>query len=89
MLVSLGLDTLAEDPIGGFAGIQNREDYENIGKEIGGFVKGVGGRTSFCWRGDTWLGNWESALKVFLGDTWRHYRGPSQTNIRRFGRVHC
>jgi acetoin utilization deacetylase AcuC-like enzyme len=38
VLVSLGLDTLAEDPIGGFAGLTCQEDYFKIGNEIGKFV---------------------------------------------------
>jgi acetoin utilization deacetylase AcuC-like enzyme len=51
VLVSLGLDTLSEDPIGGFAGIQEQGDYMNIGAEIGKFVKSVQGKTCFLLEG--------------------------------------
>ncbi len=51
VLVSLGLDTLSEDPVGGFAGIQEQGDYMDIGAEIGKFVKIVGGKTCFLLEG--------------------------------------
>ena len=51
VLVSLGLDTLSTDPIGGFAGFTSRRDYLEIGRKIGGFVKQIGGRVSFLLEG--------------------------------------
>ena len=51
VLVSLGLDTLSTDPIGGFAGFTGRNDYFEIGRTIGGFVRLLGGRVCFLLEG--------------------------------------
>ena len=51
VLVSLGLDTLHTDPIGGFAGFTSQNDYFDIGKEIGRFVRRIGARTCFILEG--------------------------------------
>ena len=51
VLVSLGLDTFSTDPIGGFAGFTSRNEYFDIGSEIGRFVRLVGGKTCFLLEG--------------------------------------
>lgn len=51
IFISLGLDTLAGDPVGGFSGLKGQEDYMRIGKEIGKFVKNVQGKTCFLLEG--------------------------------------
>jgi acetoin utilization deacetylase AcuC-like enzyme len=51
VLVSLGLDTLAEDPVGGFAGFTSQDDYFAMGVEIGRFVRCVSGKTCFLLEG--------------------------------------
>lgn len=51
VLVSLGLDTLAGDPIGGFAGFKGQGDYSRIGNEIGVFAKQVRARSCFLLEG--------------------------------------
>jgi len=51
VLVSLGLDTLSGDPIGGFDGFGSVEEYIRIGKEIGEFSQSVNGKTCFLLEG--------------------------------------
>jgi acetoin utilization deacetylase AcuC-like enzyme len=51
VLVSLGLDTFFEDPIGGFAGFTEMEDYRRVGSVIGTFVDAVKGRCAFLLEG--------------------------------------
>ena len=51
VLVSLGLDTLSTDPIGGFAGFTSPNDYFEIGRTIGEFVKRLRGRACFLLEG--------------------------------------
>jgi acetoin utilization deacetylase AcuC-like enzyme len=51
ILVSLGLDTLSEDPIGGFVGLRSQNEYFNIGSEIGTFAEAVGAKTCFLLEG--------------------------------------
>jgi len=51
VLVSLGLDTLSGDPIGGFDGFTNVEEYVGIGKEVGDFSSAVNGKTCFLLEG--------------------------------------
>jgi acetoin utilization deacetylase AcuC-like enzyme len=51
VLVSLGLDTLSDDPIGGFAGFTNNSHYFEIGREIGQFVHRIHGKGSFILEG--------------------------------------
>ena len=51
ILVSLGLDTLSGDPIGGFDGFGNVEEYSALGKEIGDFARQVNGKTCFLLEG--------------------------------------
>jgi acetoin utilization deacetylase AcuC-like enzyme len=51
VLVSLGLDTFFEDPIGGFAGFTEMEDYERVGGVIGTFVGAIMGRCAFLLEG--------------------------------------
>jgi acetoin utilization deacetylase AcuC-like enzyme len=51
VLVSLGLDTLSTDPIGGFDGFTSAGDYFNVGEEIGQFVRIIGGKTTFLLEG--------------------------------------
>ena len=51
VLVSLGLDTFFEDPIGGFAGFTEMEDYEQVGAVIGTFVHAVKGHCAFLLEG--------------------------------------
>jgi len=51
VLVSLGLDTLSEDPIGGLAGFTTQQNYVSIGLEIGKFVRDVEAETCFLLEG--------------------------------------
>ena len=51
VLVSLGLDTFHEDPIGGLVGFKDQNDYHDIGSTIGEFVKVIGGRACFLLEG--------------------------------------
>lgn len=51
VLVSLGLDTLSNDPIGGLAGFTSQEDYVRVGMEIGRFVRRINGRACFLLEG--------------------------------------
>jgi len=51
VLVSLGLDTLSGDPIGGFDGFGSVEQYIGIGKEIGEFSHSVNAKTCFLLEG--------------------------------------
>jgi acetoin utilization deacetylase AcuC-like enzyme len=51
VLVSLGLDTLSGDPIGGFDGFANVEEYIGIGKEIGDFSNAINAKTCFLLEG--------------------------------------
>jgi acetoin utilization deacetylase AcuC-like enzyme len=51
LLVSLGLDTFYDDPIGGFAGFKEQNDYFDIGLTIGEFVGSVGARGCFLLEG--------------------------------------
>jgi acetoin utilization deacetylase AcuC-like enzyme len=51
VFVSLGLDTLSGDPVGGFSGIKGQQDYVKIGREIGRFVRNVNGKSCFLLEG--------------------------------------
>ena len=51
VLVSLGLDTLSTDPIGGFAGFTSRNNYFEIGRNIGVFARALGGKVCFLLEG--------------------------------------
>jgi acetoin utilization deacetylase AcuC-like enzyme len=51
VLVSLGLDTLSGDPIGGFAGFTTQQDYIYVGMEIGRFVRRIKGKACFVLEG--------------------------------------
>ena len=51
VLVSMGLDTLSSDPIGGFYSFTEMEHYELLGENIGDFVAQVNGRTAFLLEG--------------------------------------
>jgi acetoin utilization deacetylase AcuC-like enzyme len=51
VLVSLGLDTLSTDPIGGFAGIEYQSHFKSMGGEIGNFVHQINGKTCFLLEG--------------------------------------
>jgi len=51
VLISLGLDTLSTDPIGGFTGFTSRDHYFQMGEVIGQFVRHVGGKTCFLLEG--------------------------------------
>jgi acetoin utilization deacetylase AcuC-like enzyme len=51
VLVSLGLDTFCDDPVGGLAGFKTMDDYFRVGKEIGLFVRRVQGKTCFLLEG--------------------------------------
>jgi acetoin utilization deacetylase AcuC-like enzyme len=51
VLVSLGLDTFCDDPVGGFAGFTSPSDYFQIGGEIGRFVRRIKAKTCFLLEG--------------------------------------
>jgi hypothetical protein len=51
VLVSLGLDTLNTDPIGGFQGLTCQADFWEVGGVVGGFVGRIGGRCCFLLEG--------------------------------------
>jgi len=51
VLVSMGLDTLSSDPVGGFNSFTGMEHYELVGESIGDFVAQVNGRTAFLLEG--------------------------------------
>jgi len=51
VLVSMGLDTLSSDPVGGLNSFTGMEHYELVGENIGDFVAQVNGRTAFLLEG--------------------------------------
>jgi acetoin utilization deacetylase AcuC-like enzyme len=87
IFVSLGLDTLFNDPIGGFAGFTCPQDYFRIGLEIGRFACRVRGNTCFLLEGGyvvEKLGECvEGVLRGYMDGVSHGYANPSDDLVAK------